>query len=99
MVREDPGLPVLLPRLLFIVSTSPNLYAKLDLYAKLKLALATEPSVEIHLDRREGQRRSGVGAAAAVTNRRRAERRQQAAVDAEIHDRGWAVVKVSPDRH
>lgn len=99
-MREDPGSPALLPRLLFIVSTRrPDLYGKLDLYAKLKVALASEPSVEIHLDRRVGQRRSGAGATAAAPDRRRAERRQRDAIDNEIHDRGWAVVKVSPDLH
>ena len=94
---EDLSL-VLLPRLLFIVSTRrPDLYGGLDIYARLKAALANEPSVEVYLDRREGERRSGAGAAG--TDRRRAERRQQEAIDAEIHDRGWAVVKVAPDLH
>ena len=94
---EDLSL-VLLPRLLFIVSTRrPDLYGGLDIYARLKTALANEPSVEVYLDRREGERRSG--APAAHTDRRQAERRQQEAIDAEIQDRGWAVVKVAPDLH
>jgi hypothetical protein len=77
------------PRLLFIVSSR-----RADLYAKMKVAFAGEPNVEIHFDRRVRQRRAA--AAAAATDRRRAERRRREAIDAEVRERGWAVVKVSP---
>jgi len=91
MVTEDLDSDEVLPRLLFIVSTRRS-----DLYAKLTIALGGEPNVEVYLDRRLGQRRSiSVGA---PTDRRRADRRQRAAIDAEIRDRGWVVVKVSSDR-
>jgi hypothetical protein len=80
----------LLPRLLFIVSAHRG-----DLYAKLKVALASEPNVEIYLDRRVGPRRAEAGEV--TSDRRRAERRQREAIDGEVRDRGWAVVKVSPD--
>jgi hypothetical protein len=86
---DDAGSPAALPRLMFIVAAR-----RPDLYAKLKLALESEPRVEVHLDRRVGQQSAG---GTAVTDRRRAERRQRAAIDAEIRDRGWAVVKVSAD--
>ena len=90
-MTDDLQSDEVLPRLLFIVSTRRS-----DLYAKLTIALAGEPNVEVYLDRRLGQRRSiSVGS---QTDRRRAERRQRQAVDAEIRDRGWAVVKVSSDR-
>jgi hypothetical protein len=90
-VTDDLESDEVLPRLLFIVSTRRS-----DLYAKLTIALAGEPNVEVYLDRRLGQRRSiAVGA---PSDRRRADRRQRGALDAEIRDRGWAVVKVSSDR-
>ena len=90
-MTDDLESDEVLPRLLFIVSTRRS-----DLYAKLTIALAGEPNVEVYLDRRLGQRRSiAVGA---PTDRRRADRRQRGALDAEIRDRGWAVVKVSSDR-
>jgi hypothetical protein len=90
-MTEDLDSHEVLPRLLFIVSTRRS-----DLYAKLTIALAGEPNVEVYLDRRLGQRRSiAIGA---PTDRRRSERRQREAIDAEIRDRGWAVVKVSSDR-
>jgi hypothetical protein len=79
-----------LPRLLFIVSPR-----RADLYTKLKVAFAGEPKVEVHFDRRVRQRRAA--GATAATDRRRAERRQREAIDAEVRDRGWAVVKVSAD--
>ena len=87
---DEKVLNPLLPRLLFIVSAHRE-----DLYAKLKVALASEPNVEIFFDRRVGPRRAVADAAA--TDRRRAERRQREAIDSEVRDRGWAVVKVSPD--
>ena len=91
-MTEDLDSHEVLPRLLFIVSTRRS-----DLYAKLTIALAGEPNVDVYLDRRLGQRRSiAVGA---PTDRRRADRRQRDVIDAEIRDRGWAVVKVSSDRH
>jgi hypothetical protein len=90
-VTDDLDSEEVLPRLLFIVSTR-----RADLYAKLMVALGSEPSVEVLLDRRLGQRRSV--AAAAPSERRRADRRRREAIDAEIRDRGWAVVKVSSDR-
>ncbi len=91
-MTDDLDPDEVLPRLLFIVSTRRS-----DLYAKLTMALGGEPNVEVYLDRRLGQRRSlAIGAA---TDRRRVDRRQRAAVDAEIRDRGWVVVKVSSDRH
>ena len=91
-VTDDLDSNEVLPRLLFIVSTR-----RADLYAKLTIALAGEPNVEVYLDRRLGQRRSV--AVGAPIDRRRADRRQRGAVDAEIRERGWVVVKVSSDRH
>ncbi len=80
-----------LPQLLFIVSSR-----RADLYARLMVALGSEPNVEIMLDRRLGQRRSvKIGA---ESDRRLGDRRRREAIDAEIRDRGWAVVKVSSDR-
>jgi hypothetical protein len=90
-VTDDLESNEVLPRLLFIVSTR-----RADLYAKLMVALGSEPNVEVMLDRRLGQRRSV--ALGSPSERRREDRRRREAIDAEIRDRGWAVVKVSSDR-
>lgn len=74
-------------RLVFIVSRE-----RLDLYEKLREALIREPDVDLILDRRGGDRR--LGNSAFDRERRGRQRRERLAVDAEVRECGWAVVKL-----
>jgi hypothetical protein len=74
-------------RLVFIVSRD-----RMDLYEKLRQALIREPDVDLILDRRGADRR--VGDTAFDRERRGRQRRQRLAVDAEVRECGWAVVKI-----
>jgi hypothetical protein len=81
--------PLLTPtrRLVFIVS--PN---RMDLYEKLREALIREPDVDLILDRRAADRR--VGNTAIERERRGGQRREARAVDAEVREWGWAVLRL-----
>lgn len=74
-------------RLVFIVSRE-----RMDLYEKLRQALIREPDVDLILDRRASDRR--VGDSAFDRERRGRKRRERLAVDAEVRECGWAVVKI-----
>jgi hypothetical protein len=80
-------------RLVFIVSRE-----RMDLYDKLRQALIREPDVDLILDRRDAERR--VAESAIERERRGRQRRERQAVDAEVRECGWAVVKIvtAPDR-
>lgn len=75
-------------RLVFIVSSD-----RMDLYEKLRQALIREPDVDLILDRRGRDRR--IGNSAFDRERRGRQRRERLAVDAEVRECGWAVVKIS----
>jgi hypothetical protein len=75
-------------RLVFIVSPD-----RMDLYEKLRQALIREPDVDLILDRRGSDRR--IGDSAFDRERRGRQRRECLAVDAEVRECGWAVVKIS----
>ena len=79
-------------RLLFVVSPQ-----RMDLYEGLRTALWNEMDCEIIIDRRKGERRQGERAAhpRGDPDRRGAQRRQQAVVEREIRECGWAVVNIS----
>jgi hypothetical protein len=74
-------------RLIFIVRAD-----RVDLYEGLKAAFAREHDVEVVLERRSGinrrQRNLPHG-----PERRGVDRRARPAVDAEIRDRGWSLVR------
>ena len=74
-------------RLVFIVSRD-----RLDLYEKLREALIREPDVDLILERREADRR--LADSPIDQERRGRQRRQRLAVDAEVREFGWAVVKL-----
>jgi len=74
-------------RLVFIVS-----HTRLDLYEKLRQALIREPDVDLILDRRSADRR--LADSPIEQERRGRQRRQRLAVDAEVRDCGWTVVKL-----
>ena len=74
-------------RLVFIVSRD-----RMDLYERLRQALIREPDVDLILDRRAADRR--VGDSAFDAERRGRQRRERRAVDAEVRECGWAVVRI-----
>jgi hypothetical protein len=65
-----------------------------DLYEYLRERFASDPAVEVILDRRIGQRRQNV--AVSVTERRRAERRKRPEVEIELQNRSHAIITI-PD--
>ena len=78
-------------RVVFIVSP-----ARLDLYEKLREALIREPDVDLILDRRSGERR--LRESSIERERRGGHRRASKAIDAEIRDCGWTVLKLPGGR-
>jgi hypothetical protein len=68
----------------------------MDLYEKLRQALIREPDVDLILDRRASDRR--LGDSAFDRERRGRQRRERLAVDAEVRECGWAVVKIPAGR-
>lgn len=74
-------------RLVFVVSRD-----RMDLYDKLRQALIQEPDVDLILDRRAADRRRGDSAVDA--ERRGLQRRERLALDAEVRECGWAVVRI-----
>ena len=74
-------------RLVFIVSPT-----RMDLYDRLRTALIREPDVDLILDRRVADRR--VVESAIERERRGGQRRGRRAVDAEVRECGWAVVRL-----
>jgi hypothetical protein len=74
-------------RLLFIVSQKRR-----DLYDALRAVLANEKGVEVILDRRVVKRRQREEPPAA--ERRRFGRRARSLEEAEVHARGWTVVRL-----
>ena len=78
-------------RLVFIVSPK-----RMDLYEKLREALIREPDVDLILDCRVADRRA---ASSAIERERRGRQRRNAnAVDAEVREWGWAVLRLSGPR-
>ena len=74
-------------RLVFVIRPD-----RAKLHEALVSALATEPHVEVILDRRRaGRRREGSGH---LPERRRWDRRMRPAIVAEVRDRGWSVVRI-----
>jgi hypothetical protein len=78
-------------RLVFIVSPK-----RMDLYEKLREALIREPDVDLILDRRVADRRTG--ASPIERERRGRQRRGVKAVDAEVRTWGWAVLRLTGSR-
>ena len=74
-------------RLVFIVSPK-----RMDLYEKLREALIREPDVDLILDRRLADRR--LGASVIERERRGGQRREARAIDAEVREWGWAVLRL-----
>ncbi len=74
-------------RTLFIVSRHHP-----DLYAYLRERFASDPAVEIVLDRRVVQRRSREGSYS--VDRRQAERRRRPEVDVELRTRSHAIITI-----
>lgn len=74
-------------RLVFIVSRT-----RMDLYDRLREALIREPDVDLILDRRQRDRR--LASSSVERERRGGERRQQRAIDAEVRQCGWVVLRV-----
>ena len=74
-------------RLVFIVSPT-----RLDLYDKLRDALIREPDVDLILDRRAGDRR--ITDSPIERERRGGQRRVANAINAELRDCGWAVLRL-----
>lgn len=74
-------------RLVFIVSPK-----RMDLYERLREALIREPDVDLILDRRVGDRR--IADSAIERERRGGQRRAARAVDAEVRECGWAVLRL-----
>jgi hypothetical protein len=74
-------------RLVFIVSPK-----RMDLYEKLREALIREPDVDLILDRRVADRR--VADSAIERERRGGQRREAKAIDAEVRECGWAVLRL-----
>ncbi len=73
-------------RLLFIVSQERR-----ELYDTLRQVLANEKNVEVVLDRRVLKRRQRE--APPASERRRFGRRGRSLEEAEVHTRGWTVVR------
>ena len=73
-------------RVLFIVAP-----ARLDLYEKLRAALIREPDVDLILDRRVADRRV---VDSPIERERRGGQRREKAMDAEVREYGWAVVRL-----
>ena len=73
-------------RLVFIVSPK-----RMELYDKLREALIREPDVDLILDRRVADRRV---AQSPIERERRGGERREAAIDAEVREWGWAVVRL-----
>jgi len=78
-------------RLVFIVSPK-----RMDLYEKLREALIREPDVDLILDRRVVDRRTG--ASAIERERRGGQRRAAKAADADVREWGWAVLRLPGPR-
>ncbi|HEY7363351.1 MAG TPA: hypothetical protein VIE37_04520 [Methylomirabilota bacterium] len=74
-------------RLIFIVRAD-----RLDLFEALKTAFAREHDVEVVLERRSGLNRRPQELPHAG-DRRGVDRRARPAVDAEIRERGWSLVR------
>ena len=74
-------------RLVFIVSPT-----RMDLYDKLREALIREPDVDLILDRRSRERR--LGDSPIERERRGGPRRDSKAIDTEIRECGWAVLRL-----
>ena len=74
-------------RLVFVVSPSQKQF-----YESLKRTFAEDPSVEVVLDRRKGERRQRRDRT--TVDRRRADRRRRPEVDAMLASRGYAVIGV-----
>jgi hypothetical protein len=67
------------------------------LYDSLRRTFANDPTVEVVMDRRTGQRReraSGASAERRAADRRAADRRRNATVQKKLSARGFAVVGV-----
>ena len=73
-------------RVVFIVAP-----ARLDLYEKLRAALIREPDVDLILDRRVADRRR---VAFPIERERRGGQRREKAMDAEVREYGWAVLRL-----
>jgi hypothetical protein len=73
-------------RLVFIISPK-----RMDLYEKLREALIREPDVDLILDRRLADRRVRDSI---ERERRGGQRREARAVDAEVREWGWAVLRL-----
>ncbi len=76
-------------RLIFIVRAD-----RVDLYEALKTAFAREHEVEVVLERRSGLNRRPQEVPHSG-DRRGVDRRARPAVDAEIRERGWSLVRRS----
>jgi hypothetical protein len=61
-----------------------------ELYEEIKRAFAGHDSVQVVLDRREGERRQGKGSAA--VDRRRRNRRTRSGIDEQLRTIGWSLV-------
>lgn len=74
-------------RLVFVIRQN-----RTKLYETLTSAFAVEPRVEVILDRRRtSRRREGSGH---HPERRRWDRRMRPAIDVEVRERGWSVVRI-----
>jgi hypothetical protein len=76
-------------RVIFIVRAD-----RVDLYEALKSAFAREHEVEVVLERRSAVNRRQEMAHS--SDRRGVDRRARPAVDAELRERGWSLVRRSP---
>ncbi len=72
-------------RVIFIVRAD-----RVDLYEALRTAFAREHEVEVVLERRGPSRRQDLSHQA---DRRGVDRRARPAVDAELRERGWSLVR------
>jgi hypothetical protein len=81
-----PGLDRKAARQLLIVARD-----RAKLYEYLKRAFSGNPTVEVVLDRRAGERRGGAQAIARIPERRRRERRRTD-LTSELRALGWAIV-------
>ena len=81
--------PLLTPkrRLVFVVSPQ-----RMDVYEGLRQTLIREPDVDLILDRRGPDRR--VADSPFERERRGRQRRARLAVDAEVREYGWTVVRL-----
>jgi len=78
-------------RLVFIVSPK-----RMDLYEKLREALIREPDVDLILDRRVADRRTG--GSRIDRERRGGQRRAAKAAEADVREWGWAVLRLPGPR-